>query len=260
MKTIVKSLVMNSLIASAILVSTACSKDMGESSGEQYATVLNVETDGTSAMVNENLEAVIVPTVGLSETEMAALLKMKEEEKLARDVYSALYAKWGATPFTKIGTAEEKHMTAVLTLLKTYGASDTLIADAGVFTTEEFTNLYTSLVTAGSVTLEDAYKTGALIEEMDISDLTDLLSTTTNENMVIVFENLLKGSRNHLRAFNRQLTIAGVNYVPQYLDQASYDQIVNSSMEKGKQYKMKNNGNGKGKGNKGGKGNGTCSN
>jgi hypothetical protein len=77
---------------------------------------------------------------------------------------------------------------------------------------------------------------------------------------LLVFENLLKGSRNHLRAFNRQLTTLGIVYIPVNISQTDYDLIVNSAMEKGKQYRM--NGQGKGKTGKGQgkKGNGTCNN
>jgi hypothetical protein len=124
--------------------------------------------------------------------------------------------------------------------------------------------LYNELVANASVSVEEAFKTGALIEEMDIKDLDDALVTTTNENVILVFENLLKGSRNHLRAFNRQLTTLGIVYTPVYVSQADYDLIVNSAMEKGNQYRMNGQGNrmGKGKGGKGkgNKGNGTCKN
>ena len=93
---------------------------------------------------------------------------------------------------------------------------------------------------------------------MDIKDLNAALSGTTNENIIMVFDNLLKGSRNHLRAFNLQLTTLGVVYSPVFIIQADYDLIVTSAMEKGKQYRMNGQGNGqKGQGNRG---NGSCSN
>jgi hypothetical protein len=101
-----------------------------------------------------------------------------------------------------------------------------------------------------------------LIEEMDIKDLDEVLAATTNENVTLVFENLLKGSRNHLRAFNLQLTNLGIVYTPTYISQTDYDLIVNSPMEKGKQYRMNGQGNGNGKGQKGqgNRGTGTCNN
>jgi hypothetical protein len=82
---------------------------------------------------------------------------------------------------------------------------------------------------------------------MDIKDLTEYLSDITNENIIMVFENLLKGSRNHLRAFNRQLLSLGLTYTPVYISQEEYDQIVSSPNETGSQYQMNRNGNKHGK-------------
>ena len=101
---------------------------------------------------------------------------------------------------------------------------------------------------------------------LNIKDLLEALSSTTNENITLVFENLLKGSRNHLRAFNLQLTTLGIVYTPVYISETDYNLIVTSPMEKGKQYKMQGKGNGQGNGNgkgqkgQGNKGNGTCKN
>ena len=94
----------------------------------------------------------------------------------------------------------------------------------------------------GSVSIEEAWKVGALIEEMDITDLTGYLIEVTNENIIMVFENLQKGSRNHLRAFNRQLVTLGLTYTPVYLSQDEYNLIVSSPNETGKLYQMNRNG------------------
>lgn len=78
-------------------------------------------------------------------------------------------------------------------------------------------------------------ETGALIEELDIKDLQEYLEVVKNENIKIVFENLLRESRNHLRAFNRQLEKSGVEYTSVYITRAEYDQIVSSQNETGNQ-------------------------
>ena len=55
-------------------------------------------------------------------------------------------------------------------------------------------------------------------------------------------------------------------YTPAYISQTDYDLIVNSPMEKGKQYRMNGQGNGQGNGNgkgqkgQGNRGTGTCNN
>ena len=261
MKTIVKTIVLSSFMAASIGF-ISCQKDMNGANNVQYASLLNVSGDGTTSVIAANVKSAFVETSALSESELASLLKMKEEEKLARDVYSVLYQKWGSQIFSSITAAESNHSNAIVLLLTNYGATDISIGEVGVFTDSEVQKLYNELIANATLTIEAAYKTGALIEEMDIKDLNASLSGTTNENINMVFDNLLKGSRNHLRAFNLQLTTLGVVYSPVFISQAEYDLIVNSAMEKGKQYRMNGQGNGQGKGQKeqGNRGNGSCIN
>jgi hypothetical protein len=262
MKTSMKNLVLSGFLVASLLVSSSCQKDDMNAENAQYASVLAVSGDGTTSVIEANLKSALIETSDLTDSELASLLKMKEEEKLARDVYAVLAKKWGSQVFTNISAAENNHLNAIVLLLSNYGSTETSIGEAGVFVDTAVQTLYNDLVAKASVSVEEAYKIGALIEEMDIKDLTEALSSTTNENVTLVFENLLKGSRNHLRAFNRQLTTLGIVYTPVYISQADYDLIVSSSMEKGKQYRMNGQGNGQGKGKKGqGKGgNGTCNN
>ena len=54
-----------------------------------------------------------------------------------------------------------------------------------------------------------------------------------NQDISLVYDNLMKGSRNHLRSFVRNLAQEGVVYQPRYLDQSTYDTIIKSPMENG---------------------------
>ena len=266
MKTSMKNLVIGSFMVASLLVAISCQKDNMNTENAQYASVLAVSADGTSSVIEANLKSALITTSDLTDSELASLQKMKEEEKLARDVYSVLSQKWGSSVFTNISAAESNHLNAIVLLLTSYGSTETSIGEAGIFADAAVQKLYNDLVATASVSLEEAYKTGALIEEMDIKDLLEALSSTTNENITLVFENLLKGSRNHLRAFNLQLTTLGIVYTPVYISETDYNLIVTSPMEKGKQYKMQGKGNGQGNGNgkgqkgQGNKGNGTCKN
>lgn len=267
METSMKSLVIGSFMIASLLVASSCQKSDINAENPQYASVLNVSGDGTTSVIEDNLKSAMIETSALPDSELASLLKMMEEEKLARDVYSVLSEKWGSSVFSNISKAENNHLNAIVLLLTNYGSTETSIGEAGVFADAAVQTLYNDLIAKAGVSLEEAYKTGALIEEMDINDLTEALSSTTNENVTLVFDNLMKGSRNHLRAFNLQLTNLGLTYSPVFISQDEYTQIVTSAMEKGKQYRMNGQGNGQGngKGNKGGKGkggkgNGTCSN
>ena len=255
MKTSIKSMAISGLVAIALVFSTSCENEKENSENAQYARILDVASDGTTSVIGANAQSAFVETTALTDSELASLLKMKEEEKLARDVYSVLYQKWGIQIFSRISTAENNHLNAIVLLLKYYNSADTATAGTGVFANTNMQALYNDLVSKASDSINLAYKTGAMIEEMDITDLKKSLDSTSNENIKLVFDNLLKGSRNHLRAYNRQLTSLGLVYTPIYLSQSDYTQIVNSEMEKGNQYKMKGKGNGQGKG---GNGNGSC--
>ena len=83
--------------------------------------------------------------------------------------------------------------------------------------------------------MSDALKVGAAIEEIDILDLQEYIAQTDKEDIRVVYENLTKGSRNHLRSFVSTLSKqTGETYQPQYLDQATYDAIIGSETERGR--------------------------
>jgi len=137
----------------------------------------------------------------LTETEVDGLIYMREEEKLARDLYLALYEQWGLPLFQNIAGSEQTHTDAVKHLLDVYGIADPAEDTAGIFTNPDLQALYDELIATGSRSLADALKVGAAIEEIDILDLRAALEEATNPEVRQVYENLLKGSENHLRAF-----------------------------------------------------------
>jgi hypothetical protein len=143
--------------------------------------------------------------LALTATETASILFMKQEEKLARDVYQVLYAKWGQVTFANIAGSEQRHMDAVDNLITRYRLTDATPAAAGKFTYPELQSLYDELVALGSKSLEDALAVGVLIEQTDIADLKAALATTREQPIRNVFNNLLDGSYNHLAAFTNAL-------------------------------------------------------
>jgi len=62
-----------------------------------------------------------IPESQLSESEMQGLILMREEEKLARDVYTTLGEKWDLNIFINIAGSEQTHTDAVKYLLDRYG-------------------------------------------------------------------------------------------------------------------------------------------
>ncbi len=164
----------------------------------------------------------------LSEAEIDAIQFMREEEKLARDVYQTLYEQYPLRPFLNISKSEQAHMDAILYLIDTYGLEDPAGDNPrGVFVNEELQELYDLLVEQGSASREEALKVGALIEEVDIIDLqTRLEESARNEEVVRVFTNLCNASERHLKAFVRVLKLNGVEYAPVKLDREEFDRIM----------------------------------
>ena len=77
------------------------------------------------------------------------MLFMREEEKLARDVYLTLYDAWGLTPFASIAVSEQSHMNAMLLLLKYRLPDPAAGKPIGEFTDPDLQALYDTLIARG---------------------------------------------------------------------------------------------------------------
>ena len=203
----------------------------GNGGGRQEISEVNVEaTDFVSARP----EVASLPMQDLSQAETAGLMLMREEEKLARDVYETLYDKWGLQIFSNISQSEQTHTEAVRTIIAKYNLEDPVTDDTiGVFVNSDMQKLYNELTAKGLVSLEEALVVGATVEDLDIADLQKLIAETDNDDIKLVYENLLRGSRNHLRAFTSQLSSRNSTYTPQYITQSDFDTITSSAQEKG---------------------------
>lgn len=176
----------------------------------------------------------VLGTYELSTEDIYGLLLMREEEKLARDVYLELYDKWELNIFQNIAKSEQTHTDAVKVLLDAYEIEDPVINDErGVFRNQDLQELYSQLVEKGSESLENAIIVGLTIEDLDIKDLNKLLDETQNKDIKMVYENLVKGSRNHLRSFYKQAQKNNVEYSAQYISQEEFDSIISTDNERG---------------------------
>ncbi|HID50546.1 MAG TPA: DUF2202 domain-containing protein [Anaerolineae bacterium] len=201
------------------------------------------EANVADAVVETVAEAVVVPAnqivvdtaVTLNDDEIAGLLFMREEEKLARDVYLTLYDQWGVAVFRNISGSEQTHMDAVLAVLNQYNLADPAAGnEIGQFTDPALQTLYDQLIAEGSQSVADALAVGAAIEEIDILDLDERMARTDNAAILRVYQQLAIGSENHLRAFVTNLERqTGATYQPQYMTQAQYEAIINGSMGNG---------------------------
>ncbi len=189
----------------------------------------------------------------ISQDEIDGLIFMREEEKLARDVYLTFADLYSLNVFGNIASSEQRHTDAVLVLLERYGIEDPVVDDTrGVFQNADLQALYDALIADGSLSQVDALFVGCAIEEIDILDLVEYMGDTDRADLLAVYSQLLAGSGNHLRSFvglweqqTREV------YVPRFMSQADYDAIIDAS----------GNGNGNGNGgNGGGNGGGTGGN
>ncbi len=219
-----KKIILNVLILS---ISIALIAALSSCDNEDETLIINTGNDITT-QINT------FPKEPLNADELHSLIHMREEEKLAHDVYITLYNKWGVNVFTNIAASEQTHTTAIATLLIKYDIEDPASNRAvGHFSDTTLQKLYDQLITQGKETLLDGYKVGATIEDLDIFDLNNWIAKVDNQDITFVYQNLTKGSRNHMRSFYSQIINAGGTYSAQFISQAELDAIINSPKETG---------------------------
>ena len=177
-------------------------------------------------------------TVSLGEAstvEATDLVFMREEEKLARDSYMVLGEKWELAIFDNISKSEQRHMDALKVLLDGFGIVDPIVdeSDVGTFADPALQTMFDDLMVSGSESVMEALKVGGAIEETDILDLQETIDRSENEYIISAYENLLCGSRNHLRAFVRQVEFYGEVYSPILMSQDELSAIVDFPIERG---------------------------
>jgi len=166
----------------------------------------------------------------LSQTDKDGLLFMLEEEKLARDTYQYLYNKWSTNVFGNIKNSEQSHMNIVASILDDANVSYTILPE-GEFENQDLQNYYNQFVNDGQISLLNALKIGATIEDLDIVDLEDYMNATTNTAIINAYQKLQCGSRNHLRSYVSQIVTNGDTYTPQFLSLIEFNEIISGSHE-----------------------------
>ncbi|VVB72773.1 Uncharacterised protein [uncultured archaeon] len=193
--------------------------------------ILIIGENGTTTVNGSALNSTIgqINLGSLNANEKEGLLYMAEEEKLAGDVYQTLRDKWNLQVFNNIGKAERTHEAAVILLINRYNLDDPTTKEVGKFNNVTLQKTYNELVLKGETSLKDALDVGAVIEEIDIIDLQKRIIQTDKEDIRLVYENLMKGSGNHLRAFVLNLNRQGYEYTPLYLSKDEYNGIINGN-------------------------------
>jgi hypothetical protein len=221
-----------------------------------YAGADRINSQGTIALASYSDESTQGSSnkktaIELDDGEKTHLIFMREEEKLAHDVYTTLGEAYpDTTVFANIVLSEETHTGIIADKLDQYGIDDpSTTTEVGEFTGEDygwyFTEKYNVLVNMGLEGLLEALYVGALIEELDMYDIVAcpkvIVSTdndidegecgmeyTDEKSLVTTYSSLLEGSKDHLRAYvgNIEAIIGEGNYTAQYLSQDEVDDIL----------------------------------
>jgi len=216
------------MVLALLLSVVSCVVPEGQTVSAERDAV-SVDEDGSTgvdqALVDTAQDALPLSTLDVQEIE--GILYMRDEEKLAHDVYTVLYDLWGLPIFRNIAESEATHTEAVRVLLERYDLPDpAATTEQSVYNDPTLQALYDELVAEGSESLESAIRVGAAIEEIDILVLQDRIAQTDEGDIILVYENLMQGSLNHLRSFvstlNRQ---TGAPHSPQYLETSTYEDI-----------------------------------
>lgn len=209
-------------------------------SGQEVA-VLEVKSDGISTF---NLSGVTPPfdtTADLTADEIEFIFAVREDEKLARDIYKAFFDKYKLKAFENISKAETNHIRAVELLFSYYEIDFPPVGNYGSFEDSVRQAKYGELIRLGSTAME-AFKVMAYIEEENIVSYSEVLADISNPNIILVIENLAKASENHLKAAVRQITSLGGTYQAQIMSEEKYREIIAKGFEQGKRYRYLNNG------------------
>ncbi|MBV5314693.1 MAG: DUF2202 domain-containing protein [Prolixibacteraceae bacterium] len=204
-------------ILGALVLPSSCSKGIDTDETVSMNTDSEELKSGTipaTCILTGTIADVPIPactiTGTITETETAGLLFMREEEKMARDVYTYLYDKYKLPVFKNITKSENAHMSAVLRLMAGFKITDNSTNNPGEYKNTRIAEIYNQLITMGNLSVADALKVGVLIEQTDIADLKKELLSVQNTSVKMVYGNLLKGSEAHLKAFTWNLKVRGV--------------------------------------------------
>jgi hypothetical protein len=185
------------LISTVLVITALIATPMAAMAGKGKAKTSTSPTPATCSF------CVATP---LSTAQADTLKFMREEEKLARDIYIAMSDYYpGANVFKNIAASEQKHFDAIGEKLVLYGIPDPASPAVGVFNNTALQAMYTKLLAEGISGYEEALGVGVIIEEQDIVDIEAALLGLTSKPLILTYKHLLSGSESHLAAFTRLL-------------------------------------------------------
>ncbi|SFS34298.1 DUF2202 domain-containing protein [Lutibacter maritimus] len=194
--------------------------------------ITSCSNDEIDAVTATGINDETATQISLTTNELDDLLFLREEEKLARDVYLFSFEKYNMQIFKNISNSEVQHMSNVLQLLNTYNIDDPASTEIGVFNNSALQAIYNELIEQSSISLIEALKVGDKIEDLDIRDLALNELRTDKSDLLSLYGSLKCGSINHLRSFHSQVLQNNGEYMPEFISQEYFDSIVTTSNEK----------------------------
>lgn len=228
------------LLALPLVFFSCSSGDSNKGGGNvEPMALLEVSDDGVTSFIVANLPSIMDVTDPIDADEIEFIYALREDEKISRDLalsFAELYP--NEQFFRRVANAGTTHIETIEALLDYYEIEYPKLSARGLFSDEARQEHYDQLLEMGN-TEENAYRAIAQLEEEDIVAYSEVLNDISNPNIEIVVSNLLRSSKNHLRAVVRQINRLGGEYRPLLLDEATYDKIVSSAPEKGDRYHCK---------------------
>jgi hypothetical protein len=165
----------------------------------------------------------------ITDAEINGIISLREEEKVAYDVYMYLYEKYDNLVFKNIAQNEKDHMIKMKELINTYNLNDPLSGtedSRGVFTNKKMQGLYDEMIMGGNYGVVDAMRASARFEETDIQDLRNNIAISSDPTILAVYQILEASSQDHLRALVKYIKEEGISYKPSVLSKEEYDKIM----------------------------------
>jgi hypothetical protein len=202
-KLIVPTLLLSSFIMTACINNGNTQQSSGVYNQNSLPNNGAISTSNTTRMGTNNTTAI-----------QKSLAYMYDEERLAQEVYLAIYNKQPVQQLSKIASkAEGRHIDAVKSLAQRYGVS-TPYQQSGRYQSPHIQSLYNELYSKGIRSKKDALEVGCMVEVIDVDDLNNYMNEAQKANAQDVLETytfLRKGSYNHYWAFDRGLQQIGVS-------------------------------------------------
>ena len=167
------------------------------------AVLLGAGLAGTAVATAQTPTATASSATAIADdTRTADLSFSRDEERMARDLYTLFGQTYDAAIFDRIAASEQQHFDAVGALLTAYAITDPAVGQpAGTYANADVQKLYDQWKAQGLTSVQDAYAVGVALEQTDIADLQGILARNADADAQRVFTRLLAASQHHLDAF-----------------------------------------------------------